>query len=668
MAYFAGDHSEMLESDVSRHNQLLASFLTNGNMKAYQQSLIALFRYALTHLLTYLLTYLRTHSSILSFRDECGIDAASIGANWKCSHVSQSSLLYNLAVTFCNELKYKEASRLLDALYQALMQEEKSIDAACVGVRLCILWVEVCIKHIPVENIADYTKRVQEKLEQANKWIIMIKSKLVDNEGICSYVELMLTLRILMMKSLFLVHCNLFEHAINELRVINNCIIRGDAVVIQITSREVESNGNDGDTIDTLKSYIATLSPDIAVTVQLLDPFLRLLQHNNSRVRRNWLHHKHLIKLIEMNIEYKQGQYESSVAKLESFLLHCNTNDPALLPCICNNLGSTYTRLRRYYTAVTYYNKAIQLLQLEVGGTSLSVYHDIKYNCGTSYLHLNKPLEALQQFKDILPVMGLNNPSLWLRMAECCIMHDAITRNQSNELVVRSISAGRSRRLLITSTVDTTQHSPTTTANNMSELAGILQAGGTNENCSMQTALTYLNHALLVGKAASTFSSYVEETILVKLMYTHLSLHNPANALIAGDELLKATRTPREQTIYLVKLYSTEALCMLGRADDATRMLNSNEVSNYSLFNGCTIPYSWTIGYQIPNHKLVEVSILLLQAGIHIAAGRYVIAKNILDGALRVAPRFVPTVKTLVYTLLKLGMPTEAAKVLRGYN
>ena len=61
VAYFAGDHSEMLESDVSRHNQLLASFLTDGNMKAYQQSLIALFRYSLTHLLTNLLTYVLTH-------------------------------------------------------------------------------------------------------------------------------------------------------------------------------------------------------------------------------------------------------------------------------------------------------------------------------------------------------------------------------------------------------------------------------------------------------------------------------------------------------------------------------------------------------------------------------------------------------------------------------
>ena len=626
------------------------------------------FIHSLTHSLTCLLFSSLIH---FSYSDECGIDVAVIDANWKCSHVSQLSLLYNLAVTFCNELKYKEATRLLDALYHALILEDKSIDAACVGMRLCILWIEICIKHIPVENIAEYAKCVQEMLEQANKWITEIKNKLVDTEDICSYMELILTIRASMLKSLFLVHCNLFDHAINELHVLNNCVIRGEAVVTQITSCEVDnSDGNDGDTIDTLKSHIETLSPDTAVAMQLLDPFLRLLGHNNSRVQRNWLHHKHLIKLIEMSIEYKQGQYESCSAKLESFLLHCKTNDPALLPLICNNLGSTYTRMRRYYTAVTFYNEAMQLLQVEVGHASPSIYYDIKYNCGIGYLYLNKPLEALQQFKDILPVMGMINPSLWLRMAECCIMHDAIIRNQSNELVVRNISGGRSRRLLITSTADTTQHSPTITASSMKELANMLPMlqGDAYENRTLQKAVSYLNHALLVGKSGLTLSSYVEETVLVKLMYTHLSLNNPANALMAGDELLKANRALKEQTMYLVKLYSTEALCMLGRVDDATRMLNSNEGSNYSLFNGCTIPYSWTIGYQIPSHKLVQVSLLLLQAGIHIAAGRYVTAKKILDGALRVAPRFVPTVKTLVYTLLKLGMPAEAAKVLRGYS
>ena len=170
----------------------------------------------------------------------------------------------------------------------------------------------------------------------------------------------------------------------------------------------------------------------------------------------------------------------------------------------------------------------------------------------------------------------------------------------------------------------------------------------------------------MVGRSSKSMNSYVEETILLKLMYTHLSLRNPANALIAGNELLNATNVPKEQSLYLVKLYSTEALCMLGRVDDATRVLNTQEMSNYMLFNGCTIPYSWTLGYQISNNKLVEISVLLLQAGIHIAAGRCIIAKKILDSAMRVAPRFVPTVKTLVYTLLKLGMPGEAAKVLRG--
>ena len=56
--YFAGDQSEMLESDVSRHNQLKASFLATGDVRAYQQSLTTLFRYAMLVLLsrTYSLT------------------------------------------------------------------------------------------------------------------------------------------------------------------------------------------------------------------------------------------------------------------------------------------------------------------------------------------------------------------------------------------------------------------------------------------------------------------------------------------------------------------------------------------------------------------------------------------------------------------------------------
>ena len=249
-------------------------------------------------------------------------------------------------------------------------------------------------------------------------------------------------------------------------------------------------------------------------------------------------------------------------------------------------------------------------------------------------------------------------------------MQDCLVRNQSNELMIRSIAGGRSRRLLITSSV-TTRHSHAITASDMNELSNMLlalQAEEIAESCTLQKGLSHLNHALLVGKSCPSPNGYVEETVSVKLMYTHLSLNDPVKALLVGEEIMKSVRSLKEQNAYLVKLYCTEALCLLGRADDAMRVFNTLDASNQSLFNGCAIPYSWTVGYQIPNSKLVEISALLLQAGIHIAAGRYVIAKSILDSALRIAPRFVPTVKTLVYTLLKLGMAGEAAKVLRGYS
>ena len=83
---------------------------------------------------------------------------------------------------------------------------------------------------------------------------------------------------------------------------------------------------------------------------------------------------------------------------------------------------------------------------------------NICYNLGLALLKTERPVEAMQQFRNALGALG-KQPYIWLRMAECCIEIDSLkihARVGKNVGVggkaaspVEVVSKGRSRRIVL---------------------------------------------------------------------------------------------------------------------------------------------------------------------------------------------------------------------------
>ncbi|XP_053695215.1 CCR4-NOT transcription complex subunit 10 [Sabethes cyaneus] len=102
--------------------------------------------------------------------------------------------------------------------------------------------------------------------------------------------------------------------------------------------------------------------------------------------------------------------------------------------CLANNMGLIHFAVKHYALAARFFQQALLFDQAATEKSSTEKIEgsplycvgatkrpEILYNHGITLLHLQKPREA---FECLLVVLNSyhNNPRLWLRLAECCIM------------------------------------------------------------------------------------------------------------------------------------------------------------------------------------------------------------------------------------------------------
>lgn len=96
-------------------------------------------------------------------------------------------------------------------------------------------------------------------------------------------------------------------------------------------------------------------------------------------------------------------------------------------------MGVIHLRVRHYAIAANFFQNAISfdkviatnLRNAQLQHMSSAKTCEILYNLGISLLHLRRPTEAFQCF--LVPLKTYhNNPRLWLRIAEACIMQHEI--------------------------------------------------------------------------------------------------------------------------------------------------------------------------------------------------------------------------------------------------
>lgn len=158
----------------------------------------------------------------------------------------------------------------------------------------------------------------------------------------------------------------------------------------------------------------------------------------------------------------------------------------------------------------------------------------------------------------------------------------------------------------------------------------------------------------------------IEETALLQLCYVHLCLGDPICALGYANEILGKNGTLQERSRYLAQSYLMEALCALGRVQEASEVANSQRVGVKDL-SGCSIPASWsTDGVTGNPQQLARAVVLVNRGAVCILQGKLEEAKLRMQAALSECPNFTPAAQGLLYVLLRKGQnPAEALQLMR---
>lgn len=106
-------------------------------------------------------------------------------------------------------------------------------------------------------------------------------------------------------------------------------------------------------------------------------------------------------------------------------------------------MGLIHFHVRHYALAVRFFQHALQFDQRAIDNLGKNAplhavgatkQPEILYNLGIAMLHLQRPKEAFECF--LVPLNYFhNNPKLWLRLAEACIMvHKEVCTNINNDI------------------------------------------------------------------------------------------------------------------------------------------------------------------------------------------------------------------------------------------
>lgn len=380
---------------------------------------------------------------------------------------------------------------------------------------------------------------------------------------------------------------------------------------------------------------------------------------------------------------------------------------------------------------------------------------ELLYNTAVTFLLSGNPLGALLYFEQIVSDFG-NSPLLWIRMGECCIRchADQLNNRETGQILCASGYTGRGNRLqfqcddtLSSEGIDADNCSPSQSNCSLNKAVQYLSKAvflirKIRDKSNPDSLVNNSDQNNSVGEEGSPILSSdsssssripcrvdsIESAALLRLTYVHLELNSPlsaytaANAILAsphlsstGSETRYLTLLPYCSTLnpsllnsllhfyfhgrFLAETYACEALCALGRVEEAmvilqpqftvsqsappmSSLLNSKNVPEY-LFTDNSAPhedkntvihkiseqYSETviptgIVCEVPCYeKLVSTS---NYATTLIMQGNFSKSMSILENLREQCPTFAPCVKLLSYLLLRNGQQKEALSVLKG--
>jgi CCR4-NOT transcription complex subunit 10 len=391
---------------------------------------------------------------------------------------------------------------------------------------------------------------------------------------------------------------------------------------------------------------------------------------------------------IKADLEYFKKNFRKSLKLLEN----CRSKDREDEAHFYNNVGCIYFKLQRYNAALLYFEKAFQKSEARVRNQQLchSYITDIAYNYGLCLLMTSRPDEALNYF-NFCSNQFSKRPHLWIRVAECYLRCSTSYPTSFSLFEIKSISSGRSTRFSFLR--------PDNEMNNNMENSKRL-----NENNILKARECVLHSLRIIsdqrkeeeyehesysnkfnyesphgnvnvlsskdesdGQTMEEMSSLkldsLEENCMLLLLYVHLELSDHVGASsLAKSILLKGTLS--EKNKFVVELMLCEALCLSGRINEATAILDI-----FSNQDTTSPPLSYISKdlalFGMHEGSIVTTTVSLYRAIQYICAGKLEQAQTLLEKLFRAMPNSEYVMKALLYCHLKNGGHSSAINLLR---
>ncbi|KAL0358414.1 UNVERIFIED_CONTAM: CCR4-NOT transcription complex subunit [Sesamum angustifolium] len=159
---------------------------------------------------------------------------------------------------------------------------------------------------------------------------------------------------------------------------------------------------------------------------------------------------------LKSQLEYARGNHRKAIKLLMASSI---STELGISSMYYNNLGCIYYRLGKHHTSGVFFSKALRnssVLRKEKPRKLLNLSQDksllISYNCGIHSLACGRPFHAARCFQTA-SLIFYNQPILWLRIAECCLMAlekgliNSIKCTDKPDIKVNIIGKGKWRQL-----------------------------------------------------------------------------------------------------------------------------------------------------------------------------------------------------------------------------
>jgi tetratricopeptide (TPR) repeat protein len=249
----------------------------------------------------------------------------------------------------------------------------------------------------------------------------------------------------------------------------------------------------------------------------------------------------------------------------------------AVRPLLLNNLGVIHHRLGRHALAALYLEQsrsAFSRLFISEGVadkakverpllTYLARARDthVAYNLGLQHMQLGHFRSALKLFSECArsdEVLASQSSMLWIRIAECCVAEASTARSKAP--IAQARGRGQHRRYILRASAET-------------DLSVMQYA-----TMSARAALAIMDRSPVASSATAaddvTAATANRHRCAALALIAYTTLHfDPAAAIVACDELVSCSRPGDSDHAVLGRLYGAEALCLLGRPDEAVERL-----------------------------------------------------------------------------------------------